>query len=101
MGSGSIRWELRGVKIVAVGLPLFDDIFNVFDMVIVAVQLIFTVLDLFDLDMPSVGALRLLRLLKLGRSTRVLKLFPELHLMLQGLVGVIKPIFYGLTLVCF
>lgn len=47
---------------------------------------------------PSIVVLRIFRLLRLGRTHRALTLFPELHVMVMGLAGAFRAIFWGMIL---
>ena len=47
-------------------------------------------------ELPSLVLLRIFRLLRLGRGRAVLQLFPELNLLVLGLKGAMRAIFWGL-----
>merc|ERR1719247_4115310 len=52
-------------------------------------------------DVVDVSALRILRLSRLARATKVLRVFPELQLMIAGLAGAVQAIFWGTVLIFF
>merc|ERR1719247_1251685 len=74
---------------------------NIADMTIISVDCIVeTVLAIFENTdgMPSLVILRTFRLLRLGRTHRALLMFPELNIMVLGMRGAIRTIFWGMIL---
>ena len=51
-------------------------------------------------DLPSVTFLRVLRLLRLSRVFHILASNPELYVMMEGLMGAVKSIFWGSCFLC-
>eukprot|EP00747_Dinoflagellata_sp_TGD_P183389 gnl/TRDRNA2_/TRDRNA2_38231_c0_seq1.p1 gnl/TRDRNA2_/TRDRNA2_38231_c0~~gnl/TRDRNA2_/TRDRNA2_38231_c0_seq1.p1 ORF type:complete len:473 (-),score=61.47 gnl/TRDRNA2_/TRDRNA2_38231_c0_seq1:362-1600(-) len=68
------------------------------DILIVGVDVILWCLRFIIGDTPSVAILRVFRLLKLSKTYRVMKMFPELNMILRGLAGALKSIFWGMAL---
>merc|ERR1719487_1374276 len=62
-------------------MAFWSDRWAVFDFVIISVDLIGSVVGLVVGQKVGVGALRVLRLSRLARASKVLKAFPELRLM--------------------
>lgn len=50
-------------------------------------------------DWPSVGMMRLVRLVRLARSHKIIRAVPELSMQVQSLIGAVKPLFFGVALV--
>jgi hypothetical protein len=74
---------------------------NIADMTIISADCIVeTVLAIFENTdgMPSLVILRTFRLLRLGRTHRALLMFPELNIMVLGMRGAIRTIFWGMIL---
>jgi len=71
---------------------------NIMDLCIVGMDLVFLLVGFLLGDMPSFSILRMVRLARLTRSYKVLILFPELYLMIKGLAGALKVIFWGTVL---
>lgn len=74
---------------------------NVFDFVLVIVDSVLNVLGLVMGKMFPVSFLRIVRLLKLARASKLFRAFPELRLMIGGLMGSLKVIFWGTVLLVF
>eukprot|EP00747_Dinoflagellata_sp_TGD_P197186 gnl/TRDRNA2_/TRDRNA2_68251_c0_seq1.p1 gnl/TRDRNA2_/TRDRNA2_68251_c0~~gnl/TRDRNA2_/TRDRNA2_68251_c0_seq1.p1 ORF type:complete len:625 (+),score=120.57 gnl/TRDRNA2_/TRDRNA2_68251_c0_seq1:67-1875(+) len=74
------------------------DAWNIMDFLVVGLDLVMLVLNLLLGKMPRVAILRIFRLVKLARAYKVLRTFPELHLMMKGLVGAMSSIFWGMLL---
>lgn len=73
----------------------WHDRWNVFDFSIIAVDIVGTFVGMFIGKKLGVAALRVIRLSRLVRATKVLKAFPELRLMVAGLWGAMQSIFWG------
>lgn len=72
---------------------------NIFDFALVSVDLVFFVLDLFIGDrLPPMAILRILRLAKLSRMTRVLNNSRELYVIMAGLGGAMRAMMWGCVL---
>jgi voltage-gated sodium channel len=74
---------------------------NIFDCVLVIVDVIFNVMGLIAGDLFPVTFLRIVRLCKLGRVCKAFHVFPELRLMMAGLIGSMKAIVWGTVLLMF
>lgn len=99
-----MSWTLLVIFVLELSLKLFTfrgsfpkDRWNVFDFMIIGVDLVVSIVGLYT-DMFSVSGLRVLRLVRLVRATRMIELFPELRLMLAGLVGALNAIVWGTIL---
>jgi voltage-gated sodium channel len=96
-------WIVLAVFLVEIYLHLFVERlqyfatgWNVFEFLIVVADLCASVASLFLAGESSgVGALRLLRLTRLARASKLFREFPELRLMVVGLAGAMRPIFWG------
>lgn len=77
------------------------DGWHILDFCVVMIDLILLSLNSVLGDMPSMSVLRMLRLARLGRALKFLSLFPELRLMLAGLVGAARSVFFGIVLLFF
>merc|ERR1719217_1083201 len=62
---------------------------------------VFSVLGLLLGDVFPVSTLRVFRLCKLARVSKVFRVFPELRLMMAGLLGSFRAIFWGTVLLAF
>lgn len=78
----------------------FQNAANWADICIVGTDVLFFMLTSFvdPGDIPSVVILRIFRLARLGRARQILNLFPELNVMVLGLVGACRAIFWGMLL---
>jgi len=79
----------------------FRDEWNVFDFVIVVTDFVFSVCGLIFGSVFPVSTLRVFRLSKLARISKVFRVFPELRLMMAGLIGSMRAIFWGMILLTF
>mmetsp|Transcript_43740 Transcript_43740/g.103316 ORF Transcript_43740/g.103316 Transcript_43740/m.103316 type:complete len:793 (+) Transcript_43740:97-2475(+) len=81
-----------GLKMLAFMRHFFKDMWNMIDLAVVC-------LGWFERLMTGVDAplnlLRLVRVTRLFRASRVLKLFPELHMMVAGFVQAMMAVFWG------
>jgi len=98
-------WGLLTTFVVELILKLFvlrrlfwHEGWNVFDFLVICVDLVMSVLDSLNMSFINVSMLRVLRLSRLARATKVLRVFPELRLMLAGLAGAMQAIFWGTVL---
>lgn len=73
---------------------LFRDQWNVFDAFIVFAEVANEVMGSV-VEVPTLTFLRVFRLIRVLRSVRILIMFPELHMMVMGLLGAMKSIFWG------
>lgn len=88
-----------GARLFIWRLGFFFSIVNVFDLSIIAIDMTAYVLDsIFEDGMPSLAALRICRMLRLARSFKVIVKFPQLALIVKGLVSGISAAFYGVGL---
>eukprot|EP00928_Gymnodinium_smaydae_P087884 TRINITY_DN72072_c0_g1_i1.p1 TRINITY_DN72072_c0_g1~~TRINITY_DN72072_c0_g1_i1.p1 ORF type:complete len:599 (+),score=143.13 TRINITY_DN72072_c0_g1_i1:209-2005(+) len=74
---------------------------NLMDFSLVTCDLVLLILGFVIGDLPSVSVLRVLRLARLARSYKVLVMFPELFLMMRGLAGALRSVFWGMCLILF
>lgn len=74
------------------------DKWNLFDFLIVGIDTVFSIVGIFATDVFPTSMLRIFRLAKLGRVSKVLRVFPELRLLLAGLLGSLSAIFWGTVL---
>eukprot|EP00928_Gymnodinium_smaydae_P067259 TRINITY_DN501_c0_g1_i2.p1 TRINITY_DN501_c0_g1~~TRINITY_DN501_c0_g1_i2.p1 ORF type:complete len:613 (-),score=126.26 TRINITY_DN501_c0_g1_i2:79-1866(-) len=87
------------LKIFAFGLSFFTVSWNLVDFTIVMVDVSLMMLGWIIGNMPSVSIFRVFRLARLARAFKMLNMFPELKLLMQGLLGAAKAIFWGLIMV--
>lgn len=76
----------------------FDDHFNIFDCSIVVVDASFSLLAVAFGSLFPVSILRIFRLCKVARVSKVLRVFPELRLMMAGMIGAMSAILWGAML---
>eukprot|EP00927_Polykrikos_kofoidii_P082299 TRINITY_DN8143_c0_g2_i4.p1 TRINITY_DN8143_c0_g2~~TRINITY_DN8143_c0_g2_i4.p1 ORF type:complete len:601 (+),score=94.23 TRINITY_DN8143_c0_g2_i4:88-1890(+) len=89
-----------GLRIYTFGFAIFRDKFSLLDACIVSLDVILAfVHQAFGPLLPDLSAFRLLRLLRLRRAVSVFQFFPELNLMIRGLAGAFRAIFWGIQLV--
>lgn len=105
---GIISWIVLGIFLIELILRLYvlrghfwGDGWNNFDFIIVLMDTFFSIFGLLFGSLFPVSALRILRLGKLARVSKVFRVFPELRLMMAGLIGSMKAIFWGLILLMF
>lgn len=103
-----VGWTILGIFIVELALRLFalrksffKDYWNTFDFCIVVVDGAFSFIGLVLGDVFPVSALRVFRLCKLARVSKVFRVFPELRIMMAGLIGSFRAIFWGTVLLAF
>lgn len=77
------------------------DTWNKIDFVIVCSDAVFSLAGLAFGDVFPVSVLRVFRLGKLARVSKVFRIFPELRLMMAGLMGSVRAIFWGAVLLAF
>jgi len=104
----SMGWVILGVFVVELGMRLFvfrssffSDGWNLFDFIIVVTDFAFSILGLIVGSAFPVSTLRVFRLSKLARISKVFRVFPELRIMMAGLVGSLRSIFWGTVLLTF
>lgn len=78
----------------------FTNPVNNFDLGVVLIELVTQALSsrAFSMDLPSFAPLRLIRLLRLARGYKVLVKFPQLGLMVKGLISGTSAALYGVGL---
>jgi voltage-gated sodium channel len=101
----TFNYTLLSIYTVELALGIFvyrgsflRSLWNIMDLCIVGMDLVFLLVGFLLGDMPSFSILRMVRLARLTRSYKVLILFPELYLMIKGLAGALKVIFWGTVL---
>eukprot|EP00929_Paragymnodinium_shiwhaense_P011889 TRINITY_DN11825_c0_g2_i1.p1 TRINITY_DN11825_c0_g2~~TRINITY_DN11825_c0_g2_i1.p1 ORF type:complete len:670 (+),score=122.26 TRINITY_DN11825_c0_g2_i1:77-2086(+) len=75
------------------------DLWNGIDFAVVAVDVVSLLMSAFGLDMLSFSFLRIFRLAKLARTVKLAKGFQELNQLLQGFLGAMKAIFWGVLMI--
>jgi len=86
------------MKLLVLRKQFWRDKWNVFDFFVIAIDTTFSLLEIMGWNFLNVSMLRILRLSRLARATKVFRMFPELKLMLAGLVCSFKAIFWGSVL---
>lgn len=112
--SGTVHWtEVCGwvalftfvielvLRLFAFRCEFWQDAWNLFDFFIVSTDFIFSIVGLVASNTFPVSVLRVFRLAKLARVSKVLRVFPELRLLLAGLMSSISSIFWGTLLLLF
>lgn len=89
------------VRLLAFQCDFWKDEWNIFDFLIVFTDMIFTTVGFIAGNAFPVSMLRIFRLAKLARVSKVLRVFPELRLLLAGLTGSLSSIFWGTLLLFF
>jgi voltage-gated sodium channel len=79
----------------------WKDGWNTFDFAIVATDALFSLGGLILGSVFPVSTLRVFRLCKLARISKVFRVFPELRIMMAGLMGSFRAIFWGTVLLGF
>jgi voltage-gated sodium channel len=83
------------LKLLVYRSSYFKSVLNVTDCVLVFLDVVAYILKSVLTNMPTVSILRIVRLVRLGKSIRFLMLFPELGLMVSALWGTIKSLLWG------
>jgi len=89
-----------GLRAYVLRTSLFHTSLNVLDLAIVIVDAVLFLLGLVLEELPNVGFLRVLRLLKLTRAHHIIRHQPELYILVEGMLGSMKTIFFGTLLIC-
>jgi voltage-gated sodium channel len=89
------------LRLFALRMAFWRDNWNTFDFVIVMTDSVFSFLGLILGDVFPVSTLRIFRLCKLARISKVFRVFPELRIMMAGLIGSFRAIFWGTVLLAF
>jgi hypothetical protein len=79
----------------------FADTCNCMDFLLVITDVSMNALTLFFAKAFPVSILRIVRLCKLSRVAKAFHVFPELRLMMAGLAGSVRAIFWGGVLIVF
>lgn len=80
-------------------LDFFNSYWNIFDFVVVMVDVLFEVLSMMGIGISvSVSVLRILRLGRLVRFMRVLRFFHELYVMFHLMMSALRAISWGAAL---
>mmetsp|Transcript_133670 Transcript_133670/g.243758 ORF Transcript_133670/g.243758 Transcript_133670/m.243758 type:complete len:597 (+) Transcript_133670:78-1868(+) len=82
-------------------VPFFADGWNKFDFFIISLDTLASLLGLIFGGAFPVSTLRILRLCKLARMSKIFRIFPELRLMMAGIIGSMRSIFWGMILLIF
>jgi len=91
----SVEWCLR---LFVYREDFWPDRWHLLDTFIIAADYFMILLALFVDSAPSLGWLRIFRLLRVGRSIKVMIAFPKLSLMVKGLFHAVEVIFWGCSL---
>jgi len=101
-------WSILGIFSVELAMRLFvyrnrfwRESWNNFDFAVVVTDALFSIFGLIFGELFPVSALRILRLGKLARVSKIFRVFPELRLMMAGLLGSLRAIFWGMVLLFF
>lgn len=86
------------MRLVSSQCTFWKDPWNVGDFVIVVADLVFSIIGMVAGDAFPVSILRVFRLSKLARVSKVLRIFPELKMLLAGLVHSVRAVFWGMLL---
>jgi hypothetical protein len=86
------------MRMSALRMNYFVDRLNIFDFVVVATDVCMSLISLAGRCGIPVSVLRIMRLVKLARVLKAFRVFPELALMLGGLVGSMRAVFWGTLL---
>jgi len=82
-------------------IEFFKDGWNLFDFSIIATDSLFSFLGAMLGNVFPMSMLRIFRLAKLARVSKVFRVFPELRVMMAGLAGSLRAIFWGTMLLAF
>jgi len=88
-----------GFRIYAFGArSFFRDFWNAGDSVVVLFDILLALLEFAGAEATTrFSALRMFRIIKVGRALHTLEMFSELHLMMKGLASAMKSMFWGLV----
>lgn len=89
------------MRLIVFQTSFFLDHWNTFDFLIVSIDCIFSIIGLILGSVFPVSTLRVFRLCKLARVSKVFRVFPELRIMMAGLLGSMRAIFWGTVLLAF
>jgi len=78
------------LKIYAYRWRYFQEACNLVDFVVVIVDIMLLMINVFLQSMPKVTVLRIFRLARLSRSVKAVKMFPELNMLLRGFINASK-----------
>jgi translation elongation factor EF-1beta len=86
------------MRLFALRMQFWMDYWNTFDFFIVVSDASCSLLALIIGDIFPVSTLRIFRLCKLARVSKVFRVFPELRIMMAGLLGSMRALFWGTVL---
>jgi len=89
------------LRLFVAGISFFCDGWNLFDFFVVVTDFAFSFVGLFLDGLFPISTLRIFRLCKLARVSKVFRVFPELRIMMAGLIGSFRAIFWGSVLLTF
>jgi len=89
------------LRVSCYGWHFFGCGWNLFDFCIVVTDSAFSFLGLIMGNVFPMSLLRIFRLCKLARVSKVFRVFPELRIMMAGLAGSFRAIFWGTMLLAF
>jgi len=89
------------LRLFAHGRSFFSDGWSVFDFFVVVTDTLCTLLGVILGSVFPTSTLRIFRLCKLARVSKVFRVFPELRIMMAGLMGSFRAIFWGTVLLAF
>jgi len=101
MWSGAMSWIVLATfcfeltsRMYVLGWGFWRDGINVFDFILVTVDLVLNVMSFFVDRLLPVSFLQIVRLSKLARTAKVFRTFPELRVLMSRLVGTFKATFW-------
>lgn len=83
------------LRLIASPCAFWKDAWNIGDFIIVVTDLSLSLIGLFAGEDFPVSALRVFRLAKMGRVSKLLRVFPELRMLLLGLAHSCRAVFWG------
>lgn len=87
-----------GLRLFTEKRAFFNDAWNSFDFLVIGTDFVFSLASLLIDHILPVSLLRVLRLTKIARVSKLFRFFPELRLMFVGLMGAIRAMIWGTIL---
>lgn len=89
------------LRIYAQRLRFFSSAVNIVDLTVVSLDVLMTCMEyaLRDQGIPQASILRLVRIIRAARVSRILVHFRELHLLVHGFISGMRTICYGVILI--
>lgn len=86
-------------KLFAYHRRFFHCNWNIMDLSVISLDVMFIFLELVAGGMPKVSVFRIFRLVRLMRAFKAMSMFPELAMLLRGFMSAIRAIFWGMLLI--